>query len=332
MKNMLESVLKSDIELVNAHIARMLRSENERMQEIIDWILAEKGKQLRPKLACLSSKFGKTSDETAKMAAMLEIIHMASLVHDDIIDNSDMRRGRLSVQKKFGRHMAVYAGDYMLFCVVKEATASNIINYRKYASLYTVVQKMCYGEIGQDSDQYQTTVTEDTYLSNINGKTANLFSTACEIGALTAKAPTKVVAALAEFGKNLGLLFQIKDDLIDYMSSEEEAGKPVLQDFVHGIYTLPIVYSFENADSKQKLLAIAEKVKINGLDRATAKEIFKIVHESHGMTKTFAKAKELYEAATKSLSDLPNIDAKAHLSSILEMLYQSLYMDKIATC
>lgn len=328
----MEAILRNDIEAVNAHIARILSSENSRMQEIIDWILSEKGKQLRPKLACLCSKFGKTTEDTAKMAAMLEIIHMASLVHDDIIDNSDMRRGRLSVQKKFGRHMAVYAGDYMLFCVVKEATHSNIVNYRKYASLYTVVQKMCYGEIGQDSDQFKTHVTEDTYLSNINGKTANLFSTACEIGALTAKAPTKVVAALADFGKNLGLLFQIKDDLIDYMCSEEEAGKPVLQDFVHGIYTLPIVYSFENEESKQKLLAIAEKVKKEGLDRATAGEIFKIVHESHGMAKTFAKAKEIYEHAAKSLCDLPNVDAKTHLSSILDKLYQSIYASEIITC
>ncbi len=328
----MEAILQNDIQAVNAHIARILKSENERMQEIVDWILAEKGKQLRPKLACLCSKFGKTSDETAKMAAMLEIIHMASLVHDDIIDNSDMRRGRLSVQKKFGRHMAVYAGDYMLFCVVKEATNSGIVNYKKYGSLYTVVQKMCYGEIGQDADQFKTHVTEETYLSNINGKTANLFSTACEIGALTAKVPSKIVIALTEFGKNLGLLFQIKDDLIDYMCSEEEAGKPVLQDFVHGIYTLPIIYSFEHEESRQKLLAIAEKVKKNGLDRETAREIFKIVHEAHGMTKTFAKAKEIYERAANSLSALPNVDAKAHLSSILDKLYQSIYASEIITC
>ncbi len=327
-----ESTLQKEIELVNAHMARILHSENERMQEMIEWILAEKGKQLRPKLACLAAKFGKNTEDTAKMAAMLEIIHMASLVHDDIIDNSDTRRGRLSVQKKFGRHMAVYAGDYMLFCVVKEATSSSVFSYKKFGNLYNVVQRMCYGEIGQDADQFNLSVTEETYLSNINGKTANLFSTACELGALTAKVPENAVKSLAEYGKNLGLLFQIKDDLIDYSASEEEAGKPVLQDFMRGIYTLPIIYSFEDAESKKKLLEIAEKVKKEGLDRDTARQIFDIVVASKGMAKTFDKAKEIYNSAKASLLPLPNNDAKEYLAQILEKLYQSLFVNELLSC
>ncbi len=327
---LIDSVLHSEIVSINKHIDEILKSENPKMQEIIDWILQSRGKQLRPKLVCLCSKFGRTKSDATKIAAMLEIIHTASLVHDDIVDNSDTRRNYPSVWKKYGSHMAVYAGDFMIFCVVKEAVED--VNNKKYLNLYTVVQKMCYGELGQDSALYQTDVTEETYISNITEKTATLFQTACELGAMTTNAPSNIVTKLGEYGKNLGLLFQIRDDLLDYVSDQAELGKPILQDFVHGIYTLPIIYTFKNPSSKQVLLNIANKVKTEGITSETVKQILNTVNDSNGIKKTAIKAKEFYDAALLALTDLSDIAEKQCLEALLEKIYNnivSIYKEEI---
>lgn len=319
---LIDSVLHSEIVSINKHIDEILKSENPKMQEIIDWILQSRGKQLRPKLVCLCSKFGRAKSDATKIAAMLEIIHTASLVHDDIVDNSDTRRNYPSVWKKYGSHMAVYAGDFMIFCVVKEAVDG--VNNKKYLNLYTVVQKMCYGELGQDSALYQTDVTEEAYISNITGKTSTLFQTACELGAMTTNASSNIVTKLGEYGKNLGLLFQIRDDLLDYVSDQTELGKPILQDFLHGIYTLPLIYSFENQSSKEALLNIVNKVKTEGISNATAKQILTIVNDSNGINRTAIKAKEFHDSALLALSDLPEIVEKRCLIALLEKIYNSI--------
>lgn len=318
----INAALDKEIILINNHIDKILQSDNKKMQEIFDWVLQSRGKQLRPKLVCLSSKFGKKKSDVTKIAAMLEIVHTASLIHDDIVDESETRRGYLSVQKKFGKHMAVYAGDYMIFCVVKEAV--NSVDYKKYTKLYTVIQKMCNGELGQDSVLYKTDVTEEIYINNIMGKTAALFQAACELGAVTANAPNSVITALGEYGKNLGILFQIRDDLLDYTSNEKEIGKPVLQDFGRGIYTLPIIYSFENPISKQRMLELAEETKEKGLTTKSANEILDIVNQSQGIIKTRTKAKEFYDAALFSLSGLPDINERRCLEEILEKIYKNI--------
>ena len=318
----IDTALHNEIISINKHIDEILKSDNLKMQEIIDWILQSRGKQLRPKLVCLCSKFGNAKADVTKIAAMLEIIHTASLVHDDIVDNSDTRRNYASVWKKYGSHMAVYAGDFMIFCVVKEATADT--NNRKYLNLYTVVQKMCYGELGQDSVLYQTNVTEETYISNITGKTATLFQTACELGAMTTKSPKNIISKLGEYGKNLGLLFQIRDDLLDYVSDQAELGKPILQDFVHGIYTLPMIYTFENPSCKEAMLNIVNKVKNEGISNATARQILTIVNDSNGISRTVIKAKEFYDSALLAISDLPEIVEKQCLIALLEKIYNSI--------
>ena len=321
-------LLENEIVSFNTHIDNILRTDNEVMQEIMDWILQSRGKQLRPKLVCLAARFGKKGADATKMAAILEIIHTASLVHDDIIDDADTRRGQLSVQKKYGRHMAVYAGDFMIFNIIDETfndlKKKNFSEMQAYQRLYSVVQQLCYGEIGQDKALFQSDVTEDIYVYNIKNKTASLFRTACELGAQVAKAPAAVIDALSTYGDSLGLLFQIRDDLLDYRSTEEEIGKPILQDYARGIYTLPLIYALQNESLRDEVLATSEYIKANGLSADTAKKVMNIVDQADGITKTRAKATQIYREAMDVLSKLPDKEETQCLIHILNKVYAGI--------
>lgn len=324
----LDLFLRNEIVAINNHIKMILHSDNKRMQEIIDWVLQAPGKQLRPKLMCLCSEFGKKKSDITKQAAMLEILHMASLIHDDVVDDADIRRGIYSVQKKFGKHMAVYAGDYMIFCIINEAIREKSYNnIKKYTGFYEVIGKMCYGELGQEEVMFNTEVTEDMYIENITGKTANLFQTACSLGAVINGATKKVIYALEEYGKNLGLLFQIRDDLLDYTSDEKKIGKPILQDYFNGIYTLPIIYTFEKTEYKTKFLKFSEKIKTEGLTNINKKQMLDIIYMANGIERTKNKAKEFYEKACFAIKDLEEIDEKDYLLYILEKIYVSILLD-----
>ena len=320
--NQVNSILQTDMLAVNTYIERLLCCEDAQMQQTLDWILMSRGKQLRPKMLLLCSRFGKSNQEAVKIAAMLEVIHMATLVHDDIIDDSDVRRGKLSVQKKFGKHMAVYTGDFMIFKVISEAV--NGVNHKKYIGLYDVFQKICYGELGQNSVLYNINISVDEYIKNITGKTAAMFQVACELGATVAGCCTKTKNALAEYGKNFGILFQIRDDLLDYTSDEKVLGKPIFQDFSNGIYTLPLIYSFQNSNDKEALKSIVQKVKHGGITTDIEVELFKIISQSEGFEKTRDKADEYYKKARDSLDVLANCEEKKLLKSILDNINESI--------
>lgn len=318
----IDFALQKEVTEINSHIDRILRSDNPKMTEIISWVLQSRGKQIRPKLLCLCSKFGKPNQNTTKIAAMIEILHTASLIHDDVIDNSKLRRGHLSVQEKFGKHMAVYAGDYMIFCIVNEAIHDP--NYRKYYKLFSVVKKMCYGELGQDAVLYRMDISENEYINNITGKTAILFQNSCELGAKLSKVSEQLVIALSNYGKNLGLLFQIRDDLLDYTSTEQNLGKPVLSDFQQGIYTLPLIYAFKDIDSKNELYAISQQTKNKELTFDQAKKIINIVEKSKGLEKTKLKAEEFFNSALGSIDLLPEQPEKDLLRLVLNKVYNDI--------
>lgn len=318
----IDFALQREVPEFNSHIDRILRSDNPKMTEIISWVLQSRGKQIRPKLLCLCSKFGKPNQNITKIAAMIEILHTASLIHDDIIDNSKLRRGYLSVQEKFGKHMAVYAGDYMIFCIVNEAIHDP--SYRKYHKLFSIVKEMCYGELGQDAVLYRMDISENDYINNIIGKTAILFQNACELGAQLSKAPEHLVTALSNYGKNLGLLFQIRDDLLDYTSTELNLGKPVLSDFQQGIYTLPLIYAFKDIDSKDKLYAISQQTQNKELTLDQAKKIINIVENSKGLEKTKLKADEFFCSALSSVELLPDQPEKDLLKLVLNKVYHDI--------
>ncbi len=317
--------MKADLEKVNEQIKRLLKAEDETMREIMEYVTGASGKQLRPSLLMLFSKLEKESAEAAEFAAAVEIIHMASLVHDDIIDDADTRRGRLSVQKKYGRHMAVYAGDFMIFAVIKNL---NVKYDRKYQRLFSSLTKLCYGELGQEAHRYNTETSIEEYISNITGKTATMFELACELGATLSTGRKSTVEAATVFGRALGILFQIRDDLLDF-DCKTYLNKPSGADFVNGIYTMPVIYALQNEEARREILAAKEQAQ-DKLTEENSKRITSAVNLAEGFGKTKESAREYYISAKKAVESIKTKNIEI-ISFALEMI-EELYGDIAERC
>lgn len=317
--------MKTELENVNKHISRLLKSDDALMQEIMDYVVQASGKQLRPCLLMLFSGIEKEAPEAAEFAAIVEIIHMASLVHDDIIDDADTRRGQLSVQKKYGRHMAVYAGDYMLFAAIKNCT---VINDRKYQRLFSSLTGLCNGELGQESLRYNPDVTVEKYIHNITGKTATMFELACELGASLSTKKEKIVEAAAVYGKALGILFQIRDDLLDF-DFKNQLNKPTSADFVNGIYTMPVIYALQSSETRKEILEVKEQTK-DVLTAENAERIIKAVNGAEGFEKTLESARGYLVQAKNALAEIKTKNTR--FKEITEEMLDELFGDIRARC
>ena len=306
--------LDKDLEKVNLHIERLLKAKNSMMQEVMDWILAAKGKQIRPILTLLCARFGNRELDVTEYAAIIEICHMASLVHDDIIDEADYRRGQLSVQKKFGQKLAVYAGDYRIFSVIGH---TNCRLSNRHKKIYRMLEQLCEGELGQTSNLYNMDITIEKYLDNIGGKTATMFELACNIGAMESKCSKKIIQNLSSYGKNLGMMFQIRDDLIDFSSNLQKEGKPVCQDFANGVYTLPIIIACKNEEYKKQLEQLAKYYKTKQKEKVVIdSEILGILDRSKAFEVCDQYMKDYYKKALEALVDLPDCIEKQTLVSL----------------
>lgn len=306
------------IDKMNQQLKSILVSENTEMQQVIDWVLSEKGKQIRPKMLLMSSMYSnKKNIDATKFAAIIEIVHMASLIHDDIIDDSDMRRGKESVQSKFGKKMAVYAGDYMIFSALSACFEDFNLKYR---CVLNGLKKLCNGELGQSSNLYNINISENQYLENISGKTAALFRISCELGAIVGGADRSSIKNLAEFGEKYGILFQIHDDILDYGDNNIHHDKPVFQDFKNGIYSLPIIYACEDTKIKEQMTELTYN-----------RESFEVLREKVlsllGITnwneKFLKKVNEINNDAKKSLMSLKNGAIRAVFENMLDTIYNS---------
>ncbi len=322
MLNDLENAYSEDMKNVDDAIRSLLATDNIKMQEMIDWQLKSSGKRLRPLLMVISSKFGNSQKNIYQFAAIIEIIHMASLIHDDVIDNSDIRRGRLSIQKKFGPKMAVYMGDYMIFKAFKNLSNScfdadkNILDNVKYrksveASLNNsnkymdLIENIMAGELGQYNSLYYTDVDEEIYIKNISGKTAALFKLACNIGTMETRCSTSVCEALDNYGRCIGLAFQIRDDVLDF-TVEGHKDKPVFCDFANGIYTLPVIYALENPKYNKTIKDMAEEIRKGNDDNKIISELLNILEETRGLERAKGVLNSYCEEAIESIASLPD--------------------------
>ena len=304
--------LEKEMIEVNNKIEELISSNDKNMQDVINWVLQVRGKQLRPQLLISCAKFGTMNKDIIEYAAIVEITHSASLVHDDIIDNAQQRRGIESVQKKFGQQMAVYAGDYMIFSALSKM---KVKPNETLHILFDAANTLCTGELGQYDNLYNINVTKEQYLQNVYGKTAVFFEASCKIGATSAKCKKQIITAVSEYGKYLGLIFQLRDDLLDF-GLGENIGKPILQDFVNGIYTLPILFAMENG-YKKDLEKLAEKIKNNENIQIIKDELSKIVKQSNGIEETRKLISEYKEKAIEKLNLLPNGENKDFLRDVL---------------
>lgn len=277
IKQPIETELGDFIELFN----HALDHEDGLLQTVLNHIKQRAGKRMRPILILLIAKnFGQVSSVTQHAAVGLELLHTASLVHDDVVDEAAERRGQASVNADYDNKVAVLVGDYVLSTALLHVsyTHSEII-VRRLAELGRTLSD---GEILQLANIQSKKVTEEVYYKIIERKTAALFEACAAIGAESAGATEEEVEAARLFGKNLGIVFQIRDDIFDYYDSEAEIGKPTGNDLVEGKLTLPIIYAL-NSTENEEMNALARKVKAHDVTREEIEKLVAFAKDNGGI-------------------------------------------------
>lgn len=250
--------IKADLERFVNLFEKSLTHDYGLLAQVLDHIRQRAGKRMRPMLILLMAKhFGGITDATQYAAVGLELLHTASLVHDDVVDDSAERRGQSSVNAEYNNKVAVLVGDYILStALLNVALTDNQIIVKRLAELGRTLAS---GEILQLSNIQNTEISEDVYYDVIIQKTAALFEACCTIGALSAGGSEEDIEKASFFGRNLGIMFQIKDDIFDY-SQSSEIGKPTGNDMAEGKLTLPVIYAL-NSTGNDNMRALAMKVK-----------------------------------------------------------------------
>ncbi len=241
----------TELESVERIIAKTLKSDFKAVNEMNGYIFDSSGKRIRPALLLMSAKLlARINNRALKTAAAVELIHSATLVHDDIIDNASMRRSKLSVNNKFGNTAAVLFGDY-LYCQAFEVISSFNDGFIA-GNLLEAARSMCEGEIFQNINNYNAHIGYKEYLDIIESKTARFLSKCSALGAYCAKAPAASVKNMEKFGLNMGMAFQITDDVLDVASDDKIIGKPAAKDLLEGKITLPLLILLDRLDSKKR--------------------------------------------------------------------------------
>ncbi len=304
--------VQQDLDLVEKTIDALRDLDFQPMAEMLDLVLAARGKRLRPALALLAGKFGRYRlDLLVPLAASIELLHTATLVHDDVIDNAATRRGRPTANSVLHNTTTVMLGDYMFAHAADFAACTGNIEVIRLFS--QTVMTIARGEIGQDMTAYDTRQTVRQYLQRIAGKTASLFATACQGGALLTGANEDRVEALKDYGYNLGMAFQIVDDILDFVGDEQEMGKPVGSDLAQGTLTLPsllLLDRYPKSNPIRKLFARRRRQEY----LSQAVEMIRqsdIPRESYQMAEGFAKEAE------EALTALPRNAARRTLRDIV---------------
>ena len=244
-------LLRKDYLKIQEVIAEAVEDSNKVIREPLRDLVAARGKMLRPMFVVLAAKFGKGgSKKVYSVAAAIELLHLATLIHDDVIDDSPIRRGRPTIHTKVGKKQAILIGDYLFSqCFSLVAQYATIANSKLLAR---AVSHICSSEISQAEDSFSFATSVRRYNRRIAGKTAALFTLSCYIGASEAGCKKTLCNRMSRIGYNLGMGFQIIDDILDYTGSKSELGKPVGSDLKEGIATLPLIYALRNDDGTLK--------------------------------------------------------------------------------
>lgn len=296
-----------------------MHSEDAHLNEVLDYIHAKAGKQLRPIVVLLSAQLCRgVTDKTIQTAVALELLHNASLVHDDVVDSSPMRRGVKSVQAKWSNKVAVLVGDYMLARVIN--TITEIHNSQILNIVAGLGMALSSGELLQLHANSSMWISEAQYLQIITQKTAQLFACCAEAGAESSAATMRQTTSLREFGKQLGICFQLKDDIFDYTDAEE-IGKPTMSDIRDGKCTLPLLISLERAPKAEAehIKQLAEELYQDITDPVNAEqEIKSFVLRYDGVRYAAARMAAHKKSAIEALSIFRDSRTKEALLSLLD--------------
>ncbi len=310
----LSLAMKPDMLAVNTLIIENMQSSVPLIPQLAGYLIASGGKRIRPLMTLAATRlFDPTTTRPYRLAAAVKFIHTATLLHDDVVDESDQRRGKPSANTVFGNQSSVLVGDFLFSRAFELMVADGSIEVLRILSNAAAV--ITEGEVLQLSIQSKLDTTLDQYLEVIAAKTAVLFAAACEIGPVIAGQPAAIQKALHDYGHNLGMAFQIADDLLDYQADEDQLGKTVGDDFREGKMTSPIIFTLQNAseDDKIFLKRTFEDHNITDSDLQTVQNLIK-THQAD--QKTYDLAVSFVNTAIQSLSILPASTLKSTLEGL----------------
>ena len=304
--------VQEDLSQVEATFDSLKQVDYAPLTEMLGLVLAGGGKLLRPALTLLAGRFGTYDLELlVPLATSVELLHTASLVHDDVIDNASTRRSRPTANSVFDNTTTVMLGDYMFaHAAAQVARTGNIRVIRLFSQTLMMMTK---GEIGQDLTAYDSRQTVRDYLQRIGGKTASLFATACEGGAVVSDEPEEWVEALRTYGYNFGMAFQIVDDIRDFTGDETEMGKPVGSDLMQGTLTLPTLLLMERHPQGNPVQEFFARPRNELLAQAV-----EMVRESDIPQESYEMARTFCARAHEALSVLPDDPARQALSNLTD--------------
>jgi octaprenyl-diphosphate synthase len=303
-------LLRDDLAAIEREFAAQSASNVAVITDIAQYLIAGGGKRIRPLLLLLSAKaLGCTSHSRIRLGAVVEMLHTATLVHDDIIDEADTRRGRPSSNTTWGNSKCVLAGDWLY--MQSFATALEERNFRVLDLLISLTQQMVEGELLQ-IEKLGHLINEEEYFDLIFRKTACLFKVSMQLGAAIVRADDQVESQLGEYGRNLGLAFQIVDDVLDLTAAEDVLGKPVASDLREGKATLAVIHALERGTGADRE-AIRTVLADRSFEKVSHTEILEILQRHGSIDYAMDTACAYAEAARLSITDLPDSEAKRAL-------------------
>lgn len=310
-----------DIELgeFNSLFKQSLKSKVVLVDLITRYILKQKGKKVRPLLVLLASKIsGGIQNRSYRGAILVELLHTATLVHDDVVDNAETRRGFPSINAVWKNKAAVLMGDYLLAKGLLLATESEDFDFLKVIS--DTVRRMSEGELLQMHKTRKLDLDEETYFRIISDKTASLLSTCCEIGARASTDDKIKIEAMRSFGENLGMAFQIRDDILDFIGNKSLIGKPLGADIREKKLTLPLIFALQKAEPKLAKKILAE-IKSGG-KKMNVDLVIDFVKDLGGIEYANQIANKFAETAIKSISVFEDSDAKSSLCDLVTFVVE----------
>lgn len=309
--------IAEELKVFDRFFKEAMRSKVGLIDLIARYIIRQKGKRVRPILVLLSAKAcGGITERTYRGATLVEILHTATLIHDDVVDGADTRRGLASINAVWKNKVAVLMGDYLLARGLLLSLEQN-----EYAFLHatsTAVKRMSEGELLQIQKSRQLDIDEATYFTIIGNKTASLFSTCTEIGALSATDDPERIRLLKEFGEHVGMAFQIRDDLLDYLGRRSIIGKPIGIDIQEKKLTLPLIHALTRADRNDAKRVL--KVIKNGATQREVEWVVEFVSKHGGIDYAISKAEDYARRARQNLNGLPETEAKESLLMFVDFV------------
>lgn len=306
--------LQHEMKEIESQLKKALKTRNRTVQGALERLQQSGGKRLRPALTVLGATFGEYDSNTiVPLAASLEIIHMATLIHDDIIDDTKLRRGSETLHSMLGKDVAVYTGDFLFtraFMLISDIAEVKLMKDISKAMAY-----ICDGEIDQNEQRYSRSTTVKQYLKRISGKTAALFAMSLAAGSYKAGCSKKVSNNLGIIGRDIGMAFQIIDDILDFTSVESKIGKPAFNDVIQGVYTLPLIFAL-NSKYKAETEAALDR-----MEQDHGESLRKVLEKAEVIEKARKVAIKYIEKARSKTMNLPDALGK---EAILEIIDQQI--------